>query len=151
MKKFSFTLVSNNSFFILVFLLTLQKSLLNSTKKIKMSILKSPHVNKKAQEQFELKKFKSKYNYYFLQSFKNMVFLKKLYSKILSSVSLNIRHISTNYKHKNWGLYIFNLNNLWKCIYYVFRKNLYKYVNNLFANLSVYGELFILCSNSSIR
>jgi ribosomal protein S10 len=74
-----------------------------------ISILKSPHVNKKAQEQFDFKFFsKELKTHSYLKSFKYLVVSKKIKNNLLSDVNCKIK-FSLNNKNKN--LKIFNLNN----------------------------------------
>merc|ERR1712187_248193 len=63
-------------------------------RKIKrVSVLKSPHVNKTAQEQFEFELFSSKLIVETTQTFKILTLIKKLRSTILSSVKIKVNSI----------------------------------------------------------
>lgn len=74
---------------------------INITKKLifksltskKMSILKSPHVHKKAQEQFEFKIFSAKITLQTTQDFKFLTFIKKIKNKTLSEIKIKIKLI----------------------------------------------------------
>ena len=57
----------------------------------KMSILKSPHVNKKAQEQFELKMFRFKIILKTIPYFRFLTFIKKIKNLIFSEIKLKLK------------------------------------------------------------
>jgi len=73
----------------------------HTQKKVKkkvITILKSPHINKKAQEQFEINFFSKQLAIYSTQSFKQMVFLKKIKNGIFPDVKIKSKFI-TNRKN----------------------------------------------------
>ena len=59
----------------------------------RVSVLKSPHVNKTAQEQFEFELFSSKLIVETTQTFKILTLIKKLKSTVLSSVKIKLNSI----------------------------------------------------------
>lgn len=138
-------------------------------KKIKKSgftILKSPHVNKKAQDQFENRFFKKEIFLYNLKVFKYLIFLKKISFSLFSNVHLKIKQ-TLGYKYfKKVGLTIFNLNNVKVCKYNSFKvSNLNKLkqvknkklkritlkkANNFLKIFDLYGEVLGFSLNSSV-
>jgi ribosomal protein S10 len=78
--------------------LSLTKKHLKKKKKKKvLSILKSPHVDKKAQEQFELKTFIKQLTLVSLKNIKFLIALKKLKTKFFPEMKIKIK-FSTNNK-----------------------------------------------------
>ena len=57
----------------------------------KMSILKSPHVNKKAQEQFELKMFRFEIILKTVPCFRFLTFIKKIKNLIFPEIKLKLK------------------------------------------------------------
>nr|QYJ09250.1 ribosomal protein S10 [Pleurosigma sp. mgcode 4] len=62
----------------------------------KITILKSPHVNKKAQEQFEYRVFSKKISISSYNEMKFLIFLKKLKTKLFSEIKLKIKIFYNN-------------------------------------------------------
>ena len=102
MKFYHLTFVSKNKKSLNNFFLFLQKnSILNfniftkdynkQIKIKKLTLLKSPHVNKIAQEQFETRFFFIKFSLYSSESLKYLIFLKKLLSLSFSDINLKIQ------------------------------------------------------------
>jgi len=58
-----------------------------------ITILKSPHINKKAQEQLETRYFTRQIKLFPTQSFKHLVFLKKLKSSMSSGIKTKLKLI----------------------------------------------------------
>jgi hypothetical protein len=69
-------------------------------KKNKISLLKSPHVNKKSQEQFEIRWLKKNFILKIQKSFKYLVFLKKISCNMFSNLNLKIKQILNNKQDK---------------------------------------------------
>lgn len=86
-----------------------KKYLKKKTKKHFVTILKSPHVNKKAQEQFETFIFSKQLTLYPTKKFKYLFYLKKIQENLFSNVKLKIKF--SLIKNNNLRLSIFNLNN----------------------------------------
>ena len=74
--------------------LILLKSSLQKTKKKKIfTVLKSPHVNKKAQEQFEHRIYKKRIKCFTFQTFLFLMFLKKIKFYVFSDINIKINII----------------------------------------------------------
>lgn len=86
-----------------------KKYFFRKTKKHFVSILKSPHVNKKAQEQFDFKIYSIQFSLRsYSKNFKYLYVFKKIRNNYFSDVKFSIK-FSTNKKHKEFKL--FNLDN----------------------------------------
>lgn len=59
-------------------------------KKVLFSVLKSPHVNKRAQEQFEFKLYNTKIIFYSLKYLKILLFLKFLSKNFFSDIRFKV-------------------------------------------------------------
>ena len=57
----------------------------------RITVLKSPHVNKKAQEQFESRTYKTQVSLYTAQTLKFLKILKKIQFKLFADVNIKIR------------------------------------------------------------
>ena len=107
-------------------------------KKKVFTILKSPHVNKTAQEQFEYRIYKKRLKCFIPQIFLFLVFLKKIKFKLFSELNFKIKIISNVKFEKKKIKNKFNVDN------YYLNNN----TNNLINYLKIfetYGE-FILKS-----
>jgi ribosomal protein S10 len=62
------------------------------TKKV-ITILKSPHVNKAAQEQFEVKIFSSQFSVYITLTYKWLIWLKKIKTTFFPGLNLKVKVI----------------------------------------------------------
>ena len=151
----------NNSFIFFVNNKFLFKDLIQSyyqkkTKIKKFSLLKSPHVNKTAQEQFEFRVFCKNLNFYSIK--KNKLFLvlfKKYKNNLFSNLKLNIKIFITNHKVKNKiniNTFNINLNKNFKSQNNLlnkkknlnnFNKKNYKKVKNYLKLIDLYGEIII--------
>lgn len=70
----------------------------HNNKKI-VTLLKSPHVNKAAQEHFETRIFKKQILTKSFDSEKNLIFLKKILNRLFQDISVNLEFITnTTYK-----------------------------------------------------
>lgn len=102
------------------FLLKKQKNIITipiKNKKNHFSILKSPHVNKNAQEQFGFKFFSKKLKLYFppnIDYLKHFVMLKKLKNYIFSDVSIKINFVIKTKKTSNNKIQNYSINILQK-------------------------------------
>lgn len=116
------------------------------TKKQKFSILKSPHVYKTAQEQFESRFFTTQIHFYSNDNFKSLIFLKKIKTNLFPDIKLRIK-ISTNktlarkIDQKLFNPENFKLNILKKSGITKYKKTNYKKVEFLFKLFDTYGEL----------
>jgi len=61
--------------------------------KKKFTVLKSPHVNKRAQEQFEFCVYKNQISIYSFQTFKFLTVLKKIQLKLFPDVKIKIKFL----------------------------------------------------------
>ena len=77
-----------------------KKTFAKKKKKIVFTILKSPHVNKTAQEQFEIKFLAFQLTIITSQIFKFLIFFKKLKNSIFADINFKIK-ISSNLKKQN--------------------------------------------------
>jgi len=69
----------------------LQKYFKNKKKKQLLTLLKSPHVNKSAQEQFETKLYTNKIVIYSPKNFQSLIFLKKIKINVFPEVKIKIK------------------------------------------------------------
>lgn len=81
--------------------------------KKKITILKSPHVNKKAQEQFELGYDNYQFNIYSPQELKLILMLKKLQKKLFTDIKIKIRVLSSKKSFERKKQEIINPLNIW--------------------------------------
>lgn len=92
-------------------------------KKKKLTILKSPHVNKKAQEQFESRLFKKQFTVQTTKNFQYLIFLKKLNYNLFPDINIKLKCIINNKNIQNLGLKTFNPNYLKFNKYSTFKAN----------------------------
>jgi small subunit ribosomal protein S10 len=120
MTKYHLTLLSknktslDNSFSLIFNYINSNNNILKKyspqkTKKYFLSILKSPHVNKKAQEQFEFMVYSKQITINYYKTPELLFILKKLKDNLFSDVKLKIRLSLT--KNDNNRSKIFYLNN----------------------------------------
>lgn len=79
----------------------------HNTRKV-ITLLKSPHVNKIAQEQFEIRVFSKRLlaKSFYLE--KNLIFLKKILNKLFKDISISLEFITdkdVNFKNSLWIFY----------------------------------------------
>jgi ribosomal protein S10 len=102
MKTCNVTVVSNNpnsiqKFFLFFFynkkmsFNTIKKYFQKKRKKKILTILKSPHVNKTAQEQFEYRIYSKQITMYSSQGFQYLVFLKKVSVHLFPDIKIKIK------------------------------------------------------------
>lgn len=161
MKSYNLTFLSKNknslnNFFLFfkntpVLHFNILKKFFNKKKKIKkLTILKSPHVNKTAQEQFEIRIFSRQLNVYSLKSLKYLVFFKKIKNNSLSDIFVKIDFFLDKKNENNLKLKIINPNNF-KIHNNFYRKsstgkqnNLhFKKIRSFIKVFDIYGELKI--------
>jgi ribosomal protein S10 len=135
---------------------SLKKCLVKKTKKNKVTLLKSPHVNKKSQEHFENINFKQHFSIEMQKKSKQIVFFKKLGNNIFSNISVQLKQTLV---HKNRLLLnIFNSNHfkIKLCVNNkffkknfvmlkkrnTFKKILIKKIKQLLIMLELFGECF---------
>ena len=171
MKQYYLTITSKTEESLKNFLVCLKNPNINynvisrqfkkKTKKQKFSILKSPHVYKTAQEQFESRFFTSQINFYSNDTFKSLIFLKKIKNNLFPNIKIKIKFSTNKTLSRKVDKQIFNPNNF---KLNVLQKNLkrrkirknketnYKKVEFLLKLFDTYGELTPkwLRSNSSV-
>lgn len=65
----------------------------------KFTVLKSPHVNKKAQEQFEFCLYKNQLSIYSYQNLKLLTILKKIQAKLFADIKIKVQFV---FNHKKF-------------------------------------------------
>jgi ribosomal protein S10 len=104
----------------------LKKSMQKKTDRKIITILKSPHVNKKAQEQFEIRLFSKDIKVNTSQTLKFLVFLKKVKTYLFTDISIKIKFFNSINQHKILQRKVLNPDNLAK-----------KRVLNIYKNLEL--------------
>jgi ribosomal protein S10 len=84
---------------------------IKKNKKTTITILKSPHVNKIAQEQFEIKYISKQIYIYTIHPFKLTIFLKKLKIFVFSDITIKIKLIHNKKKRNTINKNFFDVNN----------------------------------------
>ena len=133
----------------------LEKYKIKKIKTKKLTILKSPHVNKKAQEQFESKIFTKNLNYTINKFLKFLVLLKRFKNYLFFNLKIKLKFMHNNSKNQNLKKKIIlpknfnntNINNFFnlsiknKKYNKLQFKNFLKWKgNNLLQLLDIYGE-----------
>jgi hypothetical protein len=126
------------------------------TKKSFIAILKSPHVNKKAQEQFETHFYSKQLSIYSTKKLKYLFFLKKIKNNIFSDLKLKIKftpnfssvkELNFFFKSKNYVLIGLNKNFISQKISLTNKKIFIQFnfslVNKILKILDISGELSI--------
>jgi hypothetical protein len=164
MNLFKIIIISKNHFAILNFFLFLFKNNINKLhilknifqkkkKKKKLTILKSPHVNKTAQEQFEQEFLKKQFKLQTITNLNYLIFFKKLNFNIYPDINIILK-CSNNIIFKNFNFKIFNPNNFKFDKYFFFKiqntklKILIKNKNKLFKNLNSYIHILDIYGES---
>lgn len=110
-------------------LIILKSSLQKRKKKTKFTVLKSPHVNKTAQEQFEYRIYKKQLKCFAFQSVLFLMFLKQVKFYLFSDIKIKV-NIVNNYNNSRKKLQNkFNVDN--------YHLNLSK--SNFITYLTVFG------------
>jgi hypothetical protein len=100
----------------------LQKIFFKKRKKQFFTLLKSPHVNKKAQEHFEYRTFFRQLTIYSPKNLKLLLSLRKINQNLFSDVKIKIKFSINKNKQKNIQINVFNFNN--------FKLNIIKNITN---------------------
>ena len=135
MKTFNITITSKNKNSINNFFSILKTNKCNDLKKYfqkktkhkRMSILKSPHVNKTAQEQFEKIIFNKQFTLQTIKNLKFYIFLKRLNFELFPDINFKLKYKINYHDFRKIKLKIFNPNN------FKFKK----YKNSKFFNLNL--------------
>jgi hypothetical protein len=93
-------------------------------KKKRLTVLKSPHVNKKAQEQFECRLFKKQFSIEATKISKYLVFLKRLNYKLFPDIHIKLKRAIKNKSILKSGLRIVDPNYFKLNTFYNFKKSL---------------------------
>lgn len=88
-----------------------KKNLIKKKKKLVITILKSPHVNKSAQEQFEINFLFRQLSISTTQMFKFLIFLKKIKNFLFADIHFKIKFVTNNKLSKLMRKRIFNFDN----------------------------------------
>jgi len=161
MKHYHLTIISKtkesiNDFLIFLYntstkFNTIKKYFKNKKRKKVLTLLKSPHIYKTAQEQFELNFFFNQTNIYSNDNFRSLIFLKKIKNNLFPSIKIKIQiPINRNLLNKT-RIQILNPSNFKLGILqkYLNQKNRnkrdqkknYQQVQNLLKIFDLYGEL----------
>lgn len=92
-----------------------------------ITLLKSPHVNKTAQEQFEIKFFNFKLKVITTQAFKFLIFLKKIKNYTFADIQIKIKFLNNSKNQFLLKRKILNINNF---------KNIF------FKKIEIYSKTF---------
>lgn len=159
MKFYQISIISKNKKSLKKFLLFLTNLLNKLNPSIKcykqkkrkkvLTILKSPHVNKKAQEQFQIDTFCTSLNIFIPHNFQTLFIIKLIKTNNFSDVTLKIKFIINHRLAEKVKCNIFNPNNF-KLNMFNLKKKLKKI--NIFLNiLDIYGELFLATSEKNLK
>lgn len=102
------------------------KNLNKKNKKKVITLLKSPHVNKNAQEQFEIEQFGLSLNVKTIKPFNFLMFLKKIKVSTFPAVKIKVKNLNINNRRKITDKKNLNLNNYYIKTYAVLCKELIK-------------------------
>lgn len=89
----------------------IQKFFYKKEKKTFISILKSPHVNKSAQEQFEIRNHSAQITIQTNQPFKFLIVLKKIKINLFPDINIKLRLIFNKKIQKSLKQKFFNIDN----------------------------------------
>ena len=119
----------------------LQKNSQVKKKLTKFTILKSPHINKSAQEQFEFRIFSRQVSVFSFQVFKLLVFFKRFHIKLFSDVRFQI-NLSIN-QSQNFDLYAFDPDDFQTLPFLEFTRPNIGDFNDYASLFDIYGEFTI--------
>jgi ribosomal protein S10 len=100
-----------------------KKNISKKKRKVVITLLKSPHVNKTAQEQFEIKFISEHLKISTTQLYKCIIFFKKVKNYIFADLNFRIKFISNEKSSKLSEKIIFNIDNFKN--YFFFENNTY--------------------------
>ena len=171
MKHYHLTIISKNkksikdllAFFNITTLhfKTIKKYFKKNKKRKFFTILKSPHVNKTAQEQFEYKIYSSKLIIYSPLSFKSLIFLKKIKNNLFPDTKIKLKLIINSRLSEKTQMQIFDPTNFKLNIFNIVcnknkklketkqyhtqkfiksQKKTFKQIKNVLKILDIYGE-----------
>ena len=102
----------------------IQKLVTTHNDKKVITLLKSPHVNKTAQDQFELRVFTKQVLTKSFYSEKNIIFLKKILNKLFQDISINLEFVTNKSINLENKLLIFYPDNFKLSTYKQYKTNL---------------------------
>ena len=118
----------------------------------RLSLLKSPHINKTSQEQFENRVFKKQFIVKTTKDFKYLVFLKKLNSQLFPDVNIKLKCVVSCKSLQKLSLNVFNPNYNKFRVYYCFKVNYFNWKSLwLMFKKKISVPLKLLLSQKSIR
>ena len=133
----------------------IKKDFKNEKRKKILTILKSPHVNKTAQEQFQLNLFSTQLTIYSNNNYQFLIFLKKIKNNLFPEIKINIKFpVHQNFTNKT-QTQLFNpsnfklntlknsINKKFKTIYKNNNNNNFKQIKNFIKIFDVYGEFYV--------
>lgn len=134
MKTFNVTITSRNKNSIYNFFSFCSKTTLSNlnariryfqknVNKKKLTVLKSPHVNKKAQEQFEHRVFKKQFVITGTKTLRYLVFVKKLNYNLFPDISIKLKCLIKNKSVSKLGLKTFDPNFCKSFRFYSFKRS----------------------------
>lgn len=89
----------------------IQKSVTSNNAKKVVTLLKSPHVNKVAQEQFEMRVFSKQLLAKSFDLEKNLIFIKKILNKLFKDVSIKMELKASKTENSTNNLFLFYTDN----------------------------------------
>jgi ribosomal protein S10 len=116
----------------------IKKKFKKKKKKIVFTVLKSPHVNKSAQEQFEMNFMSFQLTISTTQVFKILIFLKKLKNSIFADITFKINFFTNSKKYTVLRKKLFDIDN-------------FKIYLNVNENFSLYIYKVLICTNNEIK
>ena len=116
-----------------------ETKIINPTKSVIYSVLKSPHVNKIAQEQFVYKIYNIKLKFFFFQPNLLLLFLKIIKNMLVSDIKINYKIILNKTLYKQNLKVLFNINRLY---FYNKKEKLFLLKNFLKFNF-MHGEFLL--------
>lgn len=143
----------------------IQKSVIGHNHTKIITLLKSPHVNKTAQEHFELRMFSKQMLIKSSYTNRNIIFLKKILTKLFHDISINIEFVANfNIINKNRLLVFYpdnfklfrnkplktnsrRLKQKFISTKYHLKKDSLFELNMLLNTISVFGEITVVCSS----
>jgi ribosomal protein S10 len=109
-----------------------------------ITLLKSPHVNKTAQEQFEVKYFSIKLKIFTTKMFKFLIFLKKINNFLFADIQIKTKFLTSSKKQFLLKRQIININNFLKVLFFK-NKNYVKIKN--FNEIQITKKNYFLNNN----
>lgn len=121
----------------------IKKIFKNKKRKKILTILKSPHVNKTAQEQFQSLFFLTQINFYSNNNSQSLIFLKKIRNNLFHDIKISIKfNINKNFSNKNQIQTLNPTNFKLNILKNTLHKNYnHKQIKHFIKIFDVYGEI----------